>query len=539
MRPLPFHMIRNILVLNVYILFYSLVKKLMKFLTNCYHPLKSIYLITLTKSHKKMFSHPNIGCATSDTTIKIHNYMVGQQIGQGAFASIRIAYPINHSDPQFDQENQQNGRFHDDLYAVKIIPKSKLQQSNNGKIMFFNETVLAPLLDHENLIKITDVCDSYSQIFQFMTYARHGDLLQRMRKAPLDAFSALKICENLLSAVEYLHANGIVHRDIKLENILLDSYGNAKLSDFGLATITVDGKVSGNCGSYEYSAPEAIVMPAFNGFKADMWSVGVCIFAIFSRRLPFINVKSLDDYLYPNFDLSQIPQPIIPLVLNLLSPNADQRMSAADAKQYIISIANFPQMERFDAFSMIQLPDFNSFEAPHIVSKLSQIMHVTRETTMKKLTFPALNRYKILYSLLRKKLFDNQDIFKDNRRFFQFNLQAATEPPGTRQPIICDNNPILEEVREFPCCATALYDKMHSFLMRQKCCVSSPISTSTVIVQNINGNNMTVSFSLNDSDKIDKGSVLTIRANEDSIPLGSMIMKYMEEECFKVPTISH
>ncbi|OHT09610.1 CAMK family protein kinase [Tritrichomonas foetus] len=535
------------------------------------------------------------------SNIRVHDYMLGDQIGQGAFAQIRVAF--HHA-----------SRL---TFASKVISKSKLSQAKSGKMILFNETVLAPLLDFPSIIEIVDVADSCSQVFQFMRFAEHGDLLQRLRRAPFTYNIAIRIIDQILAAVEYLHANGIVHRDIKLENILLAKHTGAKLADFGLATMTFDGNVTGNCGSYEYSAPEAIYQPVFDGFRADMWSVGVVIYAIFARNLPFHRTEDDLSFNVP-VDLTPIPENMRFLVNCLLSLDPSQRPSATEARFILANfVNNFPpnvqsnissdfnahvslngncgldgvdangviQRERIDPLSMLCQPDLLCENASIIISKLSQAMHVPCQTMTQKLTAPGFNRSKVLYNLLQRKLqrIGMQAQTAAAQNVFQFPYQANSQPLQNQpiQPVanqINMNHPIqgveflqqqqelmnfqqniqnmqylnnqnnfehnnvagtegtgiVDVVRQYPCCASMIYDRMHSFLLRQKCCVSSPISSSTVIVQHANGANMTVSFDV--SDALVEGAqcgetaaVLALRAGPESAPLSALILRYFEE----------
>ncbi|OHT02152.1 hypothetical protein TRFO_30857 [Tritrichomonas foetus] len=562
--------------------------------------------------------------AGNESHIKVHDYMIGDPIGRGAFAQIRISFHHRSKNP----------------FAVKVISKSKLQQSKNGKQMLFNETVLAPLIDHPSIIEIIEISDSHSQIFQFMRFAEHGDLLRRLRKAPFENSVALRIIDQLLSAVEYLHANGIVHRDIKLENILLSKHTGAKLCDFGLASLTFDGRVSGNCGSFEYSAPEAIRQPVFDGFKADMWSVGIVIYAIFSRKLPFNQVGREFNYSEP-IDMTAVPPNIQPLILKLLSIDPNDRPSATEARAF--EAIKSSQTRKKEPLSMLHMPDLSHENSFVIISRLSQAMHVSFQSMRAKLTSPNMNRQKILFLLFKRRyerlnlagmeipfrrvLVANSEPMPENhlrpaaRRFLHQrnlnienhqnmnhhensiitpnydnqtsnnnennqtsnnnennqteneknvviengevkngeiqidqsnemnineginnnisitdnneNIKNSTDNQNeSKSGIKNDYNDIpLENVRVFPVNAYALYDKMHSFLLKNKCCVSSPISTTPVILQHQESRDLRLSFTCRDQSPDETSAILTLIADPDSKELSSLIMRHMEE-CF-------
>lgn len=100
----------------------------------------------------------------------------------------------------------------------------------------------------------------------------------------------------MLSAVGYCHAINICHRDLKPENILMTSDGNVKIADFGMAALHQGPgyKLRTSCGSPHYAAPELVKGIQYRGDRADIWSLGVILFAMLAGRLPF-DVDTLPD----------------------------------------------------------------------------------------------------------------------------------------------------------------------------------------------------------------------------------------------------
>jgi len=91
-----------------------------------------------------------------------------------------------------------------------------------------------------------------------------------------------------MQGISYLHANGIVHRDIKLDNILLDGKGNVKIGDFGVSKkITQNELLFEQCGTPAYIAPEIVRELGYKGYPVDIWSAGICLFAILYGNVPF------------------------------------------------------------------------------------------------------------------------------------------------------------------------------------------------------------------------------------------------------------
>ena len=133
-----------------------------------------------------------------------------------------------------------------------------------------------------------------------MELGQNGTLLQYLNSnGPLSMQFSKKIFSQLISAVNYLHSNlQVLHRDIKLENIVLDKYLNIKLIDFGMSTKMTQqtSLFKTRCGSCHYAAPELFLDQGYD-YKIDIWSLGVCFYTILSGLLPFqhSNINKLID----------------------------------------------------------------------------------------------------------------------------------------------------------------------------------------------------------------------------------------------------
>ena len=109
-----------------------------------------------------------------------------------------------------------------------------------------------------------------------------------MHKKRLSEREARHIFKQIVTAVHYCHVNHIVHRDIKVENILLDSNWRVKLADFGFSSIYKQGELLDIwCGSPQYCAPELYKAQLYDGPKVDIWSLGVVLYVLVCGYLPF------------------------------------------------------------------------------------------------------------------------------------------------------------------------------------------------------------------------------------------------------------
>ena len=137
-----------------------------------------------------------------------------------------------------------------------------------------------------------------SYIFNFMEYLNGGTLEWNLLNHP-PAFNEKQVIfysAQILCAILFLHNKQIIHRDIKLNNILLDSNGNAKLCDFSFCTPKIILNPNGFIcfGTIEFKSPESF-LNTFLDFSQDYWSFGICIFIMFTRFYPFIKIDDIKD----------------------------------------------------------------------------------------------------------------------------------------------------------------------------------------------------------------------------------------------------
>ena len=199
-------------------------------------------------------------------------YSIGRVIGEGGFCQVRLG--IHH--------------FTRCKVAVKMIDKTRLVETAD-KRRIGREIRVLKRLSHSNVIRIFDVLESHSKIYVVMEYCEGGSLLDYVRsKKRLTEAKACTFLQQVLRGLEHCHHQGVVHRDIKLENLLLDADRGMKIIDFGLSAILQPGrKLRVHCGSPSYAAPEIVARKLYEGPPVDIWSLGVVLFAMVSGYLPF------------------------------------------------------------------------------------------------------------------------------------------------------------------------------------------------------------------------------------------------------------
>ncbi|XP_028109584.1 CBL-interacting serine/threonine-protein kinase 21-like isoform X2 [Camellia sinensis] len=202
----------------------------------------------------------------------IGKYQIGRTIGEGTFAKVKLA--INTDNSQY--------------VAIKIINKHMVME-NNLTYQVQSEIRTMKLLHHPNIVRIHEVIGTRTKIYIVMEYVSGGQLSDKMSYINrLNERDARKHFQQLIDAVDYCHCRGVYHRDLKPQNLLLDSQGNLKVSDFGLSALRKPGDLlSTVCGSPSYVAPELLANRGYEGAAADVWSCGVILYELLAGYLPF------------------------------------------------------------------------------------------------------------------------------------------------------------------------------------------------------------------------------------------------------------
>lgn len=207
----------------------------------------------------------------------IADYKIGKTLGQGAYGKVKLATNFNH------------GQHHS--VAVKVIDWNKIKDRAEGTKQLVREINTMKVLRHQNVVRLYEVIHTPAKIFMVMEYATGGDLLTYINShARLHEEQVHKFFEGMTEGISFCHKLGVCHRDLKLENLLLDQNDQVKIADFGMACINKGGLAlcSTLCGSPDYAAPEILKESAhYDGELADLWSGGVILYALLCRRLPF------------------------------------------------------------------------------------------------------------------------------------------------------------------------------------------------------------------------------------------------------------
>lgn len=216
--------------------------------------------------------------SNSRTACQVEDFIPLRVLGQGAYGKVLLV------------KNIHTGR----LFAQKVLKKASIvMNKKNVERTMSERTILGKITEHQNIVKLFYALHDESKLYLLMEYIPGGELFQYLAK---EKFLNMKstsfyVCQ-MAMALKFLHNCGIVYRDLKPENCLLDKYGYLVLTDFGLAKQASDDddKNDNWCnsiiGTPEYCAPEVLKGEEY-GFMADWWSLGCVTFDLLTGNPPF------------------------------------------------------------------------------------------------------------------------------------------------------------------------------------------------------------------------------------------------------------
>ena len=217
------------------------------------------------------------------TILEQYGFSVGQTLGYGSYATVKAAYSNKHQCK----------------VAVKMVSKKKAPEDYLTKFLP-REIEVVKILKHPNLICFLQSIETTNRVYLIMEMADKGDLLGVIQKeGHIKEKQAGIWFGHLTEGIEYIHSKGVVHRDLKCENILLDNKNRLKVTDFGFARdgiYTPEGKIVMSetyCGSYAYAPPEILTGTPYDSTCADVWSMGVILFTMVRASAKFKQPNNL------------------------------------------------------------------------------------------------------------------------------------------------------------------------------------------------------------------------------------------------------
>lgn len=314
------------------------------------------------------------GIVPSSTAV-MDMYMVGKVVGVGSYGKVRAAWH----------------RLTGAKVAIKTYDKSKLKDPAHWKRVH-SEIKIMEQVSHPRIARMYEAVETPKRMHLIMECLDGGNLCSYVKqKRRLSEEESKRIFFQVLQSIEFLHAQGVSHRDVKLENVLFADSKDVKLIDFGFSTICQPGKrLKVFCGTPSYMAPEIVRRMEYEGKPVDVWSLGILLYALLCGCFPF-RAKSYPD-LYRKiargtFNIpEELSMPVRDLLRQLLTVDANQRITAYSAMRHPwlhTQLSSSPDMDKLRLEIPILISDRAADDVDDEVVAELERFGIARDETMR------------------------------------------------------------------------------------------------------------------------------------------------------------
>ena len=279
-------------------------------------------------------------------------------------------------------------RYKQQYFALKFIAKAQIISRRFEEYLINEKLIQSSLKDFPFLARFYGSFKDDDFVYLLQEYVNGKELssiLYAIQKKPFTCQIARFYIGQLILTFEYLHSKNIIHRDIKLNNIMVDQFGYIKLIDFGISKILNGNRTYSIIGTPHYMSPEVIMGKGYD-YSADYWALGICLYEMLFWRLPFGD--NLEDPLEVYNHIASCNQP-------LFDKKSIKELSEGTI-DFINRLLNKDIKKRYNKSNIKEIKEhywFHSFEWNELLTKKMSSFHIGKEQDLEKMKGKKLNEY--------------------------------------------------------------------------------------------------------------------------------------------------
>jgi serine/threonine protein kinase len=266
--------------------------------------------------------HPRTHRKKSHRFHNVDEFTIIRELGRGGYSVVYLV------------KNIKSGK----KYALKCAMKFKKGRDRSARTL--QEILVLSELKHTSIIRLVGWFEDEENIYLVLSYVPGRDLSKFFKDKPPSRQLAANIILQIVEGIKYCHSRGVIHRDMKLENILIKDDMNIKITDFGLCAIKThrDEYFEDEVGTVRYTAPELLTGGGYDE-SIDVWGIGVILFTLLTGQYPFDGSKKSNIFkriVRKNIDYSQydLSDEEINLLKRLLCKNPRYRININDISRH-------------------------------------------------------------------------------------------------------------------------------------------------------------------------------------------------------------